>query len=114
MNFDRTDDPLPMTASLAVSRGQRLVNFPVIAILLLGAGIGWILSVVSVLSGCVVALLGLAAAWLWWSYSVPRWRRWALDRGADRDELQKLAVRAQLVWPKGSIFERTEFRTDDR
>jgi hypothetical protein len=37
-----------------------------------------------------------------------------LDRGANDDELQRLAVKAQLVWPKGSMLERTEFDIDDR
>ena len=110
MNFDRPDDPSPMTAAVAVSRGQRLVNFPVIAILILGSGTGWILTVASVLLGCVVAVLGIVAAWLWWSYSIPLWRRWALERGANPEELQSLAVQAQLLWPKGSMFERTESR----
>lgn len=48
MNFDRPNDPSPMTSVVAVSRGQRVVNFPVITILILGCGIGWILTVASV------------------------------------------------------------------
>jgi hypothetical protein len=114
MNFDRPDDPSPMTAVVAVSRGQRLVNFPVIAILVLGSGIGWILTVASVLLGVVVGAFGIVAAWIWWSYSIPLWRRWALERGADPEELQSLGVQAQLLWPRGSMFERTEFRRNGR
>lgn len=114
MNFDRPNDPSPMTAVVAVSRGQRVVNFPVITILILGCGIGWILTVASVLLGCIVAVVGIVAAWLWWSYSIPLWRRWALERGANPEELQSLGVQAQLLWPKGSMLERTEIRRNGR
>jgi hypothetical protein len=50
---------------------------------------------------------------VYWSFAIPRWRRWALRRGAPAEELQRLAVAANLVWQKGSIFERTEFRIAD-
>ena len=57
---------------------------------------------------------GFLAAWLWWAYSVPQWRQWALERGADQEELQALAVAAKLVWPKVSFCEKTEFRNGRR
>jgi hypothetical protein len=56
---------------------------------------------------------GFVAAWVYWSFAIPRWRRWARRRGAPAEELQRLAVEANLVWPKGSIFEKTEFRVHD-
>ena len=57
-------------------------------------------------------LLGFILGWLWWSYSVPRWREWALKQpGINPDELQKAAEAATLVWPKGHFFEKTEFKT---
>ncbi|WP_329743369.1 hypothetical protein [Dyella sp. A6] len=59
-------------------------------------------------------IFAIPAAWVWWSYYVPQWRHWALQRGADPEQLQYLAERANLVWPKGSIFERTEFRRRGR
>ena len=52
--------------------------------------------------------LGVVLAWPWWSVSVPRWRRWALNRGVDAKQLQKAAVCTGLVWPKGWPFEKTE------
>lgn len=56
-------------------------------------------------------LLGFIMGWLWWSYSVPRWRQWALEQpGVSPDELQKAAEAASLVWPKGHFFEKTEFK----
>ena len=52
--------------------------------------------------------VGFVLAWLWWSLAVPRWRRWALGRGVDPDELQNLAQKVGLVWRRGSFFEKTE------
>jgi hypothetical protein len=62
------------------------------------------------LRAIIAGLIGIALAWLWWSYRVPRWRAWALQQGADPDELQNQAERSGLVWPRGSILEKTEFR----
>jgi hypothetical protein len=65
-------------------------------------------------TGAIVGVLaGSMVAWVWWSWSVPKWRRWALSRGAPADRLQRLAAMTLLVWPKGWIFERTEFRSKD-
>ena len=52
--------------------------------------------------------LGAIIAWPWWSITVPKWRRWALERGADAEQLQKVGVRTGLIWPKGCILEKTE------
>ena len=114
MQFDRANDPSPMTATCAVSRGQRLVNWPVRGLLFSGAGIAIIFGKTSGLVAGLGMAVGFVFAWLWWSYFIPQWRAWALQRGADPEELQDLAVSQQLVWPKGSLFERTEFRRNGR
>lgn len=60
---------------------------------------------------CASMPLGFVLAWGWWSYSVPRWREWALKQpGVNSEELQKAAEVATLVWPKGHFFEKTEFK----
>jgi len=59
--------------------------------------------------GFILVIAAPFIAWIWWSYAVPRWRSWALARGVDSDELQAVAQREKLVWPRGHIFERTEF-----
>ena len=58
-------------------------------------------------------IVGFALGWAWWSYTVPRWRRWALRRGAQPARLQRWAVAVGLTWPKGWIFEKTESRIDE-
>ena len=94
-----------MSILKAILVGQFIVNLPAVAIMItvlfLGSLIApWELSLIT----------GSLLAWIWWSYTVPRWREWALDRGIDPDRLQKFAFRTGLTWSKGSLFERTEFR----
>ncbi len=94
----------------AVITGWLIVNVPVIIIMLsvllsglaLAPNEGWIFLSIAFFLG-----------WIWWSFTIPRWRRWALRRGADPDKLQRWAVMTGLVWRKGSRFEKTEFRSDD-
>jgi hypothetical protein len=114
MRFDRQGDPSPLPASVAVARGQRLVNWPVRLLLLAGFGTAYFLRGVSTVFATVVAVSGFAFAWLWWSYFIPQWRAWALGRGADAGELQRLGVRGGLVWRKGSVFELTEIHRGKR
>ena len=117
LNFDRPNDPVPLTAEVAVKRGKLFVNYPGKACFLFCVLIGLILLNIhqmwaTILAGILI-LVGLIFGWVWWSYSVPRWRDWALTRGADPDELQKLGIAAQLVWPKGHALEKTEFKNKD-
>lgn len=114
MRFDRPTDPFPIPASLAVSRGQRLVNGPVQIIMLGGMGLAYFLFKESTVAGVVAAVIAFCGTWLWWSYFVPEWRYWAHSRGADPDELQYLALQSKLTWAKGSFFERTEIKRRQR
>lgn len=52
---------------------------------------------------------GFAAAWLWWSISVPVWRRWAQAGGMSAGEVQYHGERVNILWPRGHFFERTEW-----
>jgi hypothetical protein len=58
-------------------------------------------------------LAGGALGWTLWSFTIPRWRRWAIRRGAPPERLQRIAASTLLVWPKGWVFEKTEARLDD-
>jgi hypothetical protein len=110
MNFARPTDPRPLPAALAVKRGVRLINWPVWAIMFGGMGCAYLLVDRMPALALALGVLAIPAAWLWWSYFVPEWRRWALRNGADPVELQYLAECASLVWKQGSIFARTEIR----
>jgi len=53
-------------------------------------------------------VLGFTLMWGWWSVNVGAWRSWALERGADAEELQWRDEAASLLWPRGHFFEKTE------
>ncbi len=94
---------------VAVLVGILLVNGPVL-VLLVGP------SFLAVRSGQerfwpATLALSLVAAWSWWSFSVPRWRLWAYERVQSTGALQWWALATGLVWPRGSVFERTEFKS---
>ena len=98
-----------LTPSQAVVRGHIVVTVPVLLIIGLAGAVAY-LRFRSLLSLEAGALVGSALGWLWWSATVPRWREWAKRMGADEERTQKLAQRTGLIWPKGWIFENTEFR----
>ena len=96
----------PINIWKALLVGQMIVNLPAVAIRLVALFLGSLLAP----WGELALIIGSLLAWVWWSYTVPRWRDWAQRRGANSDQLQKFAFRTGLTWPKGSLFERTEFR----
>lgn len=53
-------------------------------------------------------LVAFVGGWLAWSIQVPRWRLWAYRQVEDIARLDRLAVEHQLIWPAGSMFEKTE------
>lgn len=55
-------------------------------------------------------IIGVALGWTWWSFTIPRWRRWAHRKGTDPERLRKVAVLAGLVWPKVHSLKRPRGR----
>jgi hypothetical protein len=51
---------------------------------------------------------GFLLAWLAWSVLIPPWRLWAYKRVNNIEALKAHAVAAQLIWPEGHFFQRTE------
>jgi hypothetical protein len=88
--------------------GHLVVTLPVVAIIAAVGAVGYL--TFGPLGLGIGLIVGSFVAWPWWSWCVPRWRAWALAHGAPGERLQRLAAATMLVWPKGSIFERTEFR----
>lgn len=110
------DQPHPGGPAIqaAVQRGIRTVNMPIpfimMAVWLVGMLLGEIVfhNLLILVAGFI---LGFGAGWLWWSYSVPRWRRWALAQpGVKATDLQAAAEEAMLVWPAGHFLEKTELK----
>ena len=94
----------------AILAGWLVVNAPAIIIMVVVLLVGM---AIMPNAWWIFLLIAFILGWTWWSYTVPRWRRWAIKQGADADRLQRWAVITGLVWPKGSRFEKTEFRVDD-
>ena len=65
----------------------------------------------------IAAVFGMTApiwgAWLWWSSTVARWRIWALQNVDNWRALEQAAIAGNVIWPRGSIFEKTEFKTPE-
>lgn len=70
--------------------------------------IGWLLNG----AGALIfgLFVGSLIGWPVWSFLVPRWRDWVEDSGLKGDDVQRLAALTFLLWPEGSLFERTEFK----
>jgi hypothetical protein len=92
----------------AVARGHLTVTLPVAGVIALFGLIGFLLNGVGAL--IIGVMLGSVVAWPVWSILMPRWRDWVEDAGLRGEDVQSLAVRTFLLWPKDSLLERTEFR----
>jgi hypothetical protein len=106
-----------LTPVKAVLLGHVFVTLPVLLLIGTGAVIVGLISNHSSgpLPFSLLGVLGGAAVgWIWWSATVPLWREWAKHNGADEERTQLLAQRSGLVWPRGSFFEKTEFRMRKR
>jgi hypothetical protein len=101
----------------AIAQGSTRVNLPIPFIMIGVWIVGGILGAFvfrSMIVSIASFLLGFVAGWLWWSYTIPRWRKWALEQpGVNPEELQAAAEAALLVWPKGHFFEKTEIKPKD-
>jgi hypothetical protein len=110
----KNQDKSPIDIRWAIIIGQLFVNVPVIVISVGLIFLGIIGAIFTPILLVVLSILGIVLGWAWWSFAVPRWRRWALNRGAPADELQLAGVASGLLWPKGSFFEKTEFKIKDK
>jgi hypothetical protein len=108
--MNRVVDSQGISVGHAIVRGQLLVNGPALLLIAVGGYVGRTLAADLRTGMGIGVVVGAIVAWSWWSFAVPRWRRWALGRGADPAELQRIGVRTGLLWPRGSIFEKTELR----
>lgn len=107
------------TIQEVLDKGYSSVNLPVTAILV-------IIPIASIfvlptflpdkyagLSYLIAFIVCFVLAWLYWSYKIVKWRIWAFENTRESDwiTLRQKAVEQQLIWSKGSIFEKTEIRS---
>jgi hypothetical protein len=106
-----------VTAEEAVRRAFWMVKVPSMAVLLVPL-LGMLLLIeLGVLpdegpiamAWSIPTIVGsIAGSWLVWSIQVPRWRLWAYRNAEDIAAVKRLAAEKQIIWPEGSIFEKTE------
>lgn len=124
-NYQPLSEQKPaIRVGIAVLVGQIVVNLPVLMIILVVTFVGItrtliLMKTLPALSELVIflgvmgsMLIGALAGWLWWAFTIPRWRRWALKNGIPEAELQKWAVLTSLVWPKSATFGKTEHKDE--
>jgi len=95
------------TPSQAVRRGSMIISLP--SVLVLG-GVVYLGVRFSQLGLIGSLLAGYLAHWLYWSVTIPHWRDWVERKGLTPDDVQLLAQKVGLLWPRGSFFESTELR----
>jgi hypothetical protein len=99
-----------LSVAQAIIIGHLVTTVPVVAIIF---GFRWI--GLSFFGGrwWIALIIGFLVAWFWWAYVEPRWRKWAVQKGAPARRLHQIAVATGLEWSKGSVFENTEIKTKD-
>ncbi|MGV3559794.1 hypothetical protein [Larkinella arboricola] len=103
-----------VTVDEAISKGHKMVNYPVMGIMFGNIGLTLYLGTQKLIPtwGFPVGfVLAFVFAWLWWSFMITKWRLWAFDNVRNVHELKKRAIQEKLIWADNSIFEKTEIRT---
>jgi len=98
----------------AISKGHRMVNYPAMVIMFGTIGITLYLGFEKLIPTwffLVGFVLAFGLAWLWWSFTITKWRVWAFDNVRNVHELKRRAIQEKLIWKDKSIFEKTEIRT---
>lgn len=102
------------TIDEAIRNGQRMVTYPSLGLMMAILAV----STWGLVSGTIagpLALLGIfgafAAAWLWWSIAIPRWKVEAFGQVRNVHALKKRAIQEKLIWPDASVWAKTEIWT---
>lgn len=97
----------------AIRKGFWVVNCPVFVLLFAPALIVLNLPENTIPSyyGGISLVSGFILGWLWWSYSVPKWRLWAVSYVNDVESLIVEAIESNLMWPPGHFFQKTEINS---
>lgn len=102
-----------VTVDEAISKGHKMVNYPVMVIMFGTIGLTLYLGkqkLIPTWGFPVGFVLAFIFAWLWWSIIITKWRLWAFDNVRNVHELKKRAIQEKLIWADNSFFEKTEIR----
>jgi len=100
-----------VTVDEAISRGRRMISYPVMAIMFGIIGLSFYLSTQHLIPAAYMVagiVAGILLAWLYWSFMVTRWKVWAFENVRNVHDLQRKAIEAQLMWNDGSFWNKTE------
>lgn len=105
-----------ITVSKAISKGHLFVTAPVFIVMFGTIGAALYLGVEKLLPFWIVPasfLIGPILGYLYWSYSITKWRLWAFENVRNVHELNRRSISQNLIYKEGSFFEKTEFRSAD-
>ena len=104
-----------------LQKGRRLLMIMPLAIMAAGILLSIFLTNSSRLGGMSFAFsllagiaMSISLAWIWWSFWVVLWKIEGLDKVKDVHLLYERAISGKLIWPRGHLCERTEFRFGDK
>ena len=60
-------------------------------------------------------IIAICIGWVWWSYKIVKWKYFAFSKLTvdESYELYSKAIGIGLIWPTGSVFNRTEIWTNE-
>lgn len=103
-----------VTVDEAISRGHRMISYPVIGIIVGTIVLTAYLSIQKLIpawSFPISFVFAFLFSWLWASYIITKWRLWAYDNVRNVHELKKRAIQEKLIWADHSFLTKTEIRT---
>ncbi|HTH83695.1 MAG TPA: hypothetical protein VL490_12215 [Mucilaginibacter sp.] len=106
-----------VTVDEAIARGRRMLTYPSLVIFFGGWILFIYLAVKTIVSFWFLVLGFVPAgllAWLYWSIMVTHWRLWAFENVRNVHELQKRAVKKQLLAKDGKFIQKTEIWSADQ
>ncbi|MDO5969091.1 hypothetical protein Q4Q35_04655 [Flavivirga aquimarina] len=62
----------------------------------------------------ITVVIATMIGWIWWSYKIVKWKYWAFSQINIENsyDLYEKAIGVGLIWPTGSIFNKTEIWTE--
>ena len=95
----------------AIRRGLWIVNGPIAVVIFGSLFIALRFSNTHPLTSLSVTVAGFVLGWTYWSFAITRWKLWAYSHVENLVELKKAAVKAYLIWPDDSLFNKTEIKS---
>lgn len=105
-----------MKQRLIINKGLLTVYGPLVSFVVLSGFIAkWIATDIlkSDFVDIIIAitiLISICIGWIWWSYKIVKWKIWAFLQvePVNSYKLYENAIGVGLIWPTGSIFNKTE------